>query len=46
MTTRSIIKIFGFLDADQSYPYPLKKKDQVFRLNKALKALFRIPRLD
>ena len=45
MTTRSIIKIFGFLDADQSYQYPLKKKDQVFRLNKALKTLFRIPRL-
>ena len=45
MTTRSIIKIFGSLDVDQSYNHPSKKKDQVFRLNKALKTLFKIPTL-
>ena len=45
MTTRTIIKIFGSLDVDQFYNHPLKKKDQIFRLNKALKILFRIPAL-
>ena len=45
MTTRSIIKIFGSLDVGKSYNHPLKKKDQVFRLNKALKTLFKIPTL-
>ena len=45
MTTRAIIKIFGSLDEGQSYNHPLKKKDQIFRLNKALKILFRIPTL-
>ena len=43
MTTRAIIKIFGSLDVGQFYNHSLKKKDQVFRLNKALKILFRIP---
>ena len=45
MTTRNIIKIFGSLDVGQFYNHPLKKKDQIFRLNKALKTLFRIPTL-
>ena len=45
MTTRSIIKIFGSLHEGQSYNHPFKKKDQVFRLNKALKTLFKIPTL-
>ena len=45
MTTRTIIKIFGSLDVGQFYNHPLKKKDQIFRLNKALKTLFRIPTL-
>ena len=39
MTTRAIIKIFGSLEVGQSYNHPLKKKDQVFRLNKALKKI-------
>ena len=45
MTTRNIIKAFGSLDSDQYYNHPLNKKDQVFRLNKALKELFKIPNL-
>jgi len=42
--TRTILKTFGYLGLKESYNHPLKKKDQVFRLNKALKELFRIPR--
>ena len=42
-TTRTILKRFGYLDLDGSYNHPLKKKDQVFRLNKSLKKLFKIP---
>ena len=42
--TRAILKTFGYLGLEESYNHPLKKKDQVFRLNKALKELFRIPR--
>ena len=42
--TRTILKTFGYLGLEESYNHPLKKKDQVFRLNKALKELFRIPR--
>ena len=42
-TTRTILKTFGYLDLDGSYNHPLKKKDQVFRLNKSLKELFKIP---
>ena len=45
MTTRTIIKVFGSLDTGQFYDHSLKKKDQVFRLNKALKILFSIPTL-
>ena len=41
--TRTILKTFGYLGLEESYNHPLKKKDQVFRLNKALKELFRIP---
>tara|TARA_Y100000991_G_C21945393_1_gene337244 strand:- start:653 stop:1405 length:753 start_codon:yes stop_codon:yes gene_type:complete len=41
--TRTILKTFGYLGLKESYNHPLKKKDQVFRLNKALKELFRIP---
>ena len=44
LTTRTILKTFGYLGLEESYNHPLKKKDQVFRLNKALKELFRIPR--
>ena len=44
--TRNILKTFGYLGLEESYNHPLKKKDQVFRLNKALKELFRIPRRD
>ena len=42
-TTRAILKTFGYLDLKGSYNHPLKKKDQVFRLNKSLKELFKIP---
>ena len=42
--TRTILKRFGYLGLDESYNHPIKKKDQVFRLNKALKELFKIPR--
>jgi hypothetical protein len=42
--TRNILKTFGYLGLEESYNHPLKKKDQVFRLNKALKELFIIPR--
>ena len=41
--TRTILKTFGYLGLEESYNHPLKKKDQVFRLNKALKELFKIP---
>ena len=41
--TRTILETFGYLGSKESYNHPLKKKDQVFRLNKALKQLFRIP---
>jgi len=41
--TRTILKNFGYLGLEESYNHPLKKKDQVFRLNKAIKELFRIP---
>ena len=44
LATRTILKTFGYLGLEESYNHPLKKKDQVFRLNKALKELFRIPR--
>ena len=43
LATRTIIKKFGYLGLKESYNHPLKKKDQVFRLNKALKELFKIP---
>ena len=43
LTTRTILKTFGYIDLDGSYNHPLKKKDQVFRLNKSLKELFKIP---
>ena len=43
LATRTIIKTFGYLGLEESYNHPLKKKDQVFRLNKALKELFKIP---
>ena len=43
LATRSILKTFGYLGLEQSYNHPLEKKDQVFRLNKAMKELFRIP---
>ena len=43
LATRSILKTFGYIGLEESYNHPLKKKDQVFRLNKALKELFRIP---
>lgn len=41
--TRTILKTFGYLNLEESYNHPLKKKDQVFRLNKALKDFFKIP---
>ncbi len=43
LTTRNILKTFGSLNLEESYNHPLKKKDQVFRLNKALKKKFKIP---
>tara|TARA_A100000164_G_C21894363_1_gene767067 strand:- start:135 stop:875 length:741 start_codon:yes stop_codon:yes gene_type:complete len=43
LTTRAILKTFGCLDIKESYNHPLRKKDQVFRLNKSLKNLFKIP---
>ncbi|MAI86752.1 MAG: hypothetical protein CMF99_06285 [Candidatus Marinimicrobia bacterium] len=43
LATRTILETFGYLGLEESYNHPLKKKDQVFRLNKALKELFRIP---
>ena len=43
LATRTIIKTFGYLGLEESYNHPLQKKDQVFRLNKALKKLFKIP---
>ncbi len=41
--TRTILKTFGYLTLEESYSHPLKKKDQVYRLNKALKDFFKIP---
>ena len=46
LTTRTILKTFGYLGLKESYNHPLKKKDQVFRLNKAIKELFIIPSLN
>tara|TARA_B100000427_G_scaffold328671_1_gene342374 strand:+ start:536 stop:1300 length:765 start_codon:yes stop_codon:yes gene_type:complete len=43
LTTREILKVFGYLKLNESYKHPLNKKDQVFRINKALKQLFKIP---
>ena len=43
LVTRAILKPFGTLGLEESYNHPLEKKDQVFRLNKALKELFKIP---
>jgi len=43
LATRTILKTFGYVGLEDAYNHPLKKKDQVFRLNKALKELFRIP---
>ena len=43
LTTRKILKTFGYLNLKEPYSHPLKKKDQVFRLNKSLKELFKIP---
>ncbi len=43
LATRSILKTFGCLSLEESNNHPLKKKDQVFRLNKALKDFFKIP---
>jgi len=43
LATRTILKTFGYLSLEESYNHPLEKKDQVFRLNKALKGLFKIP---
>ena len=43
LTTRKILKAFGYLDLEEPYSHPLNKKDQVFRLNKSLKELFKIP---
>ena len=43
LTTRNILKAFGYLGLKESYKHPLKKKDQVFRLNKSLKDYFKIP---
>ena len=43
LATRTILKAFGYLGLEESYNHPLKKKDQVFRLNKSIKELFRIP---
>ena len=43
LTTRAILRIFGYLKLNESYKHPLKKKDQVFRLNRALKQLFKMP---
>ena len=43
LATRTILKTFGYLGLKESYNHPLKKKDQVFRLNKALREFFRIP---
>ncbi len=43
LATRNILKTFGCLGMKESYNHPLKKKDQVFRLNRALKKNFKIP---
>ena len=43
LTTRKILRAFGYLDLEEPYSHPLNKKDQVFRLNKSLKELFKIP---
>ena len=44
LVTRNILKTFGYLGLEESYNHPLEKKDQVFRLNKAIMKLFSIPR--
>ena len=44
LKTRAILKVFGLLKQNESYKHPLRKKEQVYRLNKALKRLFKIPR--
>jgi len=46
LATRVIIKNFGYLKTNESYKHPLAKKDQVYRLNKALKLLFKMPEND
>tara|TARA_B100000900_G_scaffold416058_1_gene448812 strand:- start:2447 stop:3205 length:759 start_codon:yes stop_codon:yes gene_type:complete len=43
LATRTVLKTFGYLGFGESYNHPLEKKDQVFRINKALKGFFRIP---
>ena len=43
LTTRAILKAFGHLKQNEPYKHPLSKKEQVYRLNKALKQLFKIP---
>jgi len=43
LATRNILKTFGYLGLEESYNHPMEKKDQVFRLNKAIKELFSIP---
>ena len=44
LKTRAILKVFGHLKHKESYEHPLNKKEQVYRLNKSLKQLFKIPR--
>ena len=46
LATREIIKNFGYLKTNEAYKHPLAKKDQVYRLNKALKLLFKMPEND
>ncbi len=46
LATRKIIKNFGCLKTNEPYKHPLAKKDQVYRLNKALKLLFKMPEND
>ena len=43
LKTRAILKVFGHLKQNESYKHPLRKKEQVYRLNKSLKHLFKIP---
>ena len=44
LATRAILKVFGHLKHKESYEHPLNKKEQVYRLNKSLKQLFKIPK--